>query len=48
MWGSYSRMFWAFPLFGPRGAFFAASDPHQLEHRMAYAEMEYRNARDSR
>jgi len=47
MWGSYSRMFWAFR-FRVTRRLFAASDPHQLEQRMAYAEMEYRNARGSR
>jgi hypothetical protein len=45
LFGSYSRMFWAFPLFGPGSGFFDAADPRELERRMNAAEMQHRNRR---
>jgi len=45
LFGGYSRAFWAFPLFGPRDAYFADRDPRKLERRMTEAELEYQNAR---
>ena len=41
VFGSYSRMFWAFPPFGPRGGYFAAADPGHLERRIRAAETGY-------
>lgn len=38
LFGEYSRMFWAFPLFGPGGVYFADRDPRELDRRMAQAE----------
>jgi hypothetical protein len=45
LWGGYSRGFWAFPLFGPGGTYFAHRDPRELERLMTAAEQDYRNAR---
>jgi len=45
LWGGYSQGFWAFPLFGPGGTYFAHRDPRELERRMIDAERDYRNAR---
>lgn len=45
LFGVCSRMFWAFPLFGPGGGFFAAADTRELERRMNAAETRYRNRR---
>ena len=38
LFGEYSRMFWAFPLFGPGNVYFADRDPHELDRRMTEAE----------
>ena len=43
--GGYSQGFWAFPLFGPGGAYFAHRDPRELERLMIDAERDYHNAR---
>jgi hypothetical protein len=48
LFGGYSRGFWAFPLFGPGGAYFAHRDPRELERRMIEAELEYENATRAR
>jgi hypothetical protein len=48
LFGGYSRGFWAFPLFGPGGAYFAHRDPGELERRMIEAEREYQNATRAR
>ena len=45
LFGGYSRGFWAFPLFGPGGVYFAHRDPRELERRMIEAELDYQNAR---
>jgi len=45
IFGGYSQMFWAFPLFGPRNAYFGHPDPRELERRMAGAERAYQNVR---
>ncbi len=45
MYGVCSRTFWAFPLFGPGGGFFAARDPQEIERQMKAAETQYRNRR---
>jgi hypothetical protein len=41
LFGGYSRGFWAFPLFGPGGVYFAHRDPRELERRMIEAEQNY-------
>jgi hypothetical protein len=41
VFGSYSRMFWAFPPFGPRGGYFAAADSGDPERRIRAAETSY-------
>jgi hypothetical protein len=48
LFGGYSRGFWAFPLFGPGGAYFAHRDPGELERSMIEAEREYQNATRAR
>lgn len=45
LFGVCSRIFWAFPLFGPGGTYFSAANPRELEHRMSAAETQYRNRR---
>jgi hypothetical protein len=45
IWGSFSGQFVAYPLFGPPGTHFSATDPHELERLMGYAERHYRDTR---
>jgi hypothetical protein len=45
VFGSYSRMFWAFPPSAPRGGYFAAADPGDLERRIRAAETGYLRTR---
>jgi hypothetical protein len=45
IWGSFSRQFVAYPLFGPPGTHFSATDPRELERLMDHAEQRYRDAR---
>jgi hypothetical protein len=44
LFGCYSRVFWAFPLFGSAGGYLAAADPSELERQMTAAERGYQNA----
>lgn len=46
VWGSFSRQFVAFPLFGPPGTHFSAADPRDLERQMSQAEQRYRDRRE--
>jgi len=48
LFGEYSRMFWAFPLFGPGSVYFADHDPSELDRRMTEAEPGGRDARGAR
>ena len=48
LFGGYSQGFWAFPLFGPGGVYFAHRDPRELQRRMIEAEREYQNATRAR
>jgi len=48
IWGSFSRQFVAFPLFGPPGIHFSATNPHDLERLMSQAEQHYRNLTEPR
>ena len=48
LFGEYSRMFWAFPLFGPGGVYFADRDPRELDRRMTEAEPGDPDARAAR
>jgi hypothetical protein len=41
--GSFSRQFVAFPVFGPSDIHFSAADPGELRHLMDQAEQHYRN-----
>jgi hypothetical protein len=48
VWGSFSRQFVAFPLFGPPGTHFSAANPRDLERLMGQAEQRYRNRTEPR
>jgi hypothetical protein len=46
MYGTYSRMFWAYPLFTTLpGNYVGASDPGELDRRMREAEASLRDTR---
>lgn len=45
VWGSFSRQFVAFSLFGPPGTHFSATDASDLERQMSQAEQRYRDRR---
>jgi hypothetical protein len=48
VWGSFSRQFVAFPLFGPPRPHISAADPGELEHHMNDAERRYGNTKHER
>jgi hypothetical protein len=46
LWGTYSRLYWAFPLFRTRpGTIISASTPQELTQRMRHAELHSRTPR---